>query len=167
MSPARKKATAKKPPVVKTRSAGRISSTLDHFASKYLERYPDRDVRYVFHPEGKEHLSGVTGRHMQGYHTATLGELGAASTSDEEEKPIRVGDVILMWIGKEERQAIKDDLRQRAIDQKLAVDRQYRDALDQAADEADSNHGRPPLRAIGRAAIEEKEHEYEISQREE
>lgn len=165
MSPAKK--APRKPPVVKTRSVGRVSSTLDHFARTYVEKFPDRDVRYVFHPENKEELSGVTGRLMQGYQLATMGEIGAASTSDDEDKLIRVGDVVLMWIGKEERQDIKDELKQRAIDQKLAVDRQYRDALERAADEADSGHGRPPLRALGRAAIEEKEHQYEISQREE
>lgn len=158
----------KETPVVRTRSRGQVSSVLHRYADEYREKHPGREVRYVYDPVHKPELSGVLGRQAMGYEKVTLGDIGMASTSDEEVKPVRVGDLILMSVDKETRDEAKKELRDRATEQRLSVDRSYRDAIDQAAEDAGAQklgHSREPMRPIGRASIDEREKEYEFEQR--
>lgn len=158
--------TQKEPPVVRTRSRGQVSTSLETYAKAYRDRYPDRDVRYVYDPSHKPELSGVLGRKAQGYQIVTLGEAGLASTSDEEDNPVRVGDLVLMSIDKKTRGQLRKEVNDKAAEQRLSVDRQFREAVNAAAEAADKEgHTRAPVRPVGRASIEEREREYEIEQR--
>lgn len=155
-----------KPPAVRTRSRGQVSSTLSRFATMYRERYPDRRVRWVYDPEHKPELSGVLGRQSQGYEMVTKKHIEVASTSDEEDQPVRVGDLVLMSIDKESKDAVRKENRLRAEEQRKGVDRKYREQIKEVAEAAEAkDHSRAPMRPVGRASIIEKEKEYEIEQR--
>lgn len=151
---------------VRVRNRGKVSSTLEFHAERYRERYPDRDVRYVYDPVHKPELSGTLGRQAMGYEFVTKGQLGMASTSDEENERIRVGDLVLMSVDKETADAIRDDLRQRAEDQRKLVDRQFRDSIEAEAEALAQKSGgkykQPLMKPMGGVAIEERLHEYDI-----
>jgi len=157
----------KDPPVVRVRSVGQVTSTLEKYAALYRVGHPDRDVRYVYDPTHKPELSAVLERASDGYEMVTLGEIGMASISDDENKPVRVGDLVLMSIDKETLSELKQIEADRATEQRMSVSRAYRDAIEAAASESQKSGTRSPIRSVGKVSIDLKEKEYEFEQREE
>lgn len=156
-------------PVVRVRSRGQVSQALERFAEAYRARYPERDVRYVYDPTHKPELSGVMGRQAMGYEIVKYGELGLPETDEKkEEQTVRVGDLVLMSIDKKTKAALREERAQWARDRTTSVQRQYYDEIERAASEkTPSHHSGPAARPLGRAVIEEREHVYEVNQREE
>lgn len=157
---------SKQTPPVRVRARGQISGALERYAEKYREQYPDRDVRYVYDPQHKPELSGVLGRQAEGYEVVTLAEIG--QTGENENKPVRVGDLVLMSIPKEEREKLKLERQIIAAEQRASVQKEYYDEIEKSAHAArPGHHTRNPSRPIGIATVEEKELTYEIEQRKE
>lgn len=153
-------------PKVRVRSRGKVSTTLEMFRGMYKERYPDRAVRYVYDPKHKPELSAVLARQAMGYRHVTLGEIGMASTSDDEGNEVRVGDLVLMSVSKDEADEERKELTDRAREQMLMVDKQFRDSIEAEAEASAAKAGggrkRPDIAPVGGAKIEERLHEYEI-----
>lgn len=153
-------------PKVRVRNRGKVSSTLEMFKGLYKERYPDRAVRYVYDPGHKPELSGVLGRQAMGYRKVMLGDIGMASTSDDEKNEVRVGDLVLMSVSMDEAEEERKELSDRAREQMLMVDKQFRDQIEAEAEASAAKAGggrkRPDIAPVGGAKIEERLHEYEI-----
>lgn len=160
------KQVKKEAPVVRVRSRGQISGALEGHAEKYRDRYPERDVRYVYDPTHKPELSGIVGRQAMGYELVTWGEIGV--TGAKEEEVVRVGDLVLMSIDKETKQAIRDERAHLSRERMESVSRSFYTKIEEAASEkTPRHHSGPGVRPLGQATIEERVHEYEIEQREE
>lgn len=157
----------KKLPPVRVRARGQISRALESYAEKYREQYPDRDVRYVYDPAHKPELSGILGRQAEGYEIVTYSEVGDEK-EDRADKPVRVGDLVLMSIGREEREKLKLQREIAAAEQRVTVQRSYYEEIEKAATAAKpAHHSRNPSKPVGIATIEEKEFSYNIEQRSE
>lgn len=151
---------------IKVRSKGRVGATLEYYAELYRSKYPDRPVRYVYDPKHRPELSGTLGRQALGYQYVTMGDLGLASTSDEEETRVRVGDLVLMSVDKETADSLKSDLKRRAEEQHGLVDRQFRDSIEAEAEAVAHKGGgkykKPLMKPMGGVVVEERTHEYNI-----
>lgn len=163
-----KKEEKKEAPVVRVRSRGQVSSTLERFAEIYRAQNEGRDVRYVYDPTHRPELSGVMGRRAMGYETVTFGQIGEEGPGQKADDPVRVGDLVLMSIGKEAKEAIRQERAGYAKDRAQSVQRQFYDEIEKAANESTpSHHSGPAARPLGRAVIEERELSYDVKQREE
>lgn len=157
----------KQAPVARVRNRGQVSSTLERYAEMYRERYPERDVRYVYDPKHKPELSGVLGREADGYEIVTYAEVGVEDET-KEDQPVRVGDLVLMSIPKETKDALRRERESYAKEQRESVQRSYYEEIEKAANEnSNPNHTRPGSSPMGRATITEKEFSYDIEQRRE
>lgn len=162
-----KDAPRKKAPVVRVSSRGQVSQALERLAAMYREQFPEREVRYVYDPTHKPELSGVMGREASGYELVYYRELGEGVKEDPE-KVVRVGDLVLMSIEADKKQALRDERAEWARSRAEAVQRKfYEEAQIAAKSGTPSHHSGPAIRAIGSAKIEEKVHEYDVQQREE
>lgn len=159
----------KEAPVVRVRSRGQISGTLERFAAMYEQRYPEKATRYVYDPSHKPELSGVMGRQAMGYEVVTWGEIGIVGDDRrKEEDPVRVGDLVLMGVDKEIKEKLRAERRQWAKDQTESVQRKFYEEIEKEAESKTPGHHRSPVaRPLGRAVIEERDFEYDIQQREE
>lgn len=153
-------------PVVRVRSRGVISGTLERYAARYREQYPGRDVRYVYDPQHKPELSGVVGRQATGYELVTYGELQMDLRGVKDDDVVRVGDLVLMSIDKETRAALKAEREQDALEQRQMVKRSYYEQIEKDANAAaKEGYTRPPSHPIGDVTIEDKVFEYDVEQR--
>lgn len=152
-------------PFVRVRNIGQVTSTLERYAALYRAEHPDRDVRYVYDPTHKPELSGILERVSDGYTLVTNGEIGTASTSDEEHIPVRVGDLVMMSIDKKTQKDLRKADADIAAEQRLSVSRAYRDAIESAASEGRKVGARDPITSVGQVSIDVKEKEYDIEQR--
>jgi hypothetical protein len=158
------------PPVVRTRSAGRVSETLEKFAELYKKTNPGMDCRYVFDPQNKPELSGKMARLAMGYRPvffkdlgdgAELQLLGFAGSADQE---VRVADTVLMGIAASDKREMEQENVDRAMEQTRSIDRNYHSAMDAVNEKLSEQHRSRP---IGRSVIEEREFEFDYEQREE
>lgn len=154
-------------PVVRARSRGVVSGSLENFAARYREQFPDRDVRYVYDPTHRPELSGVLGRQAEGYRIVRMEELGLEENPDlPGDKPVRVGDLVMMSISKVERAALRKERDGYAKEQRDSISRQFYAAQEQIADaHKKEGHTRPGTRPIGNVDIQDKTFEYDIEQR--
>lgn len=166
-----KKTTSKKreaPAIVRVRSAGQISQALEGYAAKYRENYPNRAVRYVYDPTHKPELSNVLGRQAMGYELVKYRELELDSDSVDDDAVVRVGDLVLMSIDADTKQALVEEREGWAKDQMKQVQRKFYNEVEEAAEKrTPSHHSGPAARPLGRAVIEERSFEYDVKQREE
>lgn len=166
----KKKEKKEAPAVVRVRSRGQVSQALERFAEMYRNNYPERDVRYVYDPTHKPELSGIMGRQALGYQIVTYGELGLVDEKEgvAEDQTVRVGDLVLMSVDKDTKQALRDEREELARDQMKKVNREfYHEVEEEARKRTPRDHSGPGSRPIGRAVIEERSFEYDIEQREE
>ncbi len=121
-------------PVTRVRSGGRVSRRLEVIAEMYLKTRPDMAVRFVYSPEHKPELSNVTSRHIDGYRTVYVKDLGddvgEMMPGIKPEDPVRVGDVIMMSIAADVRQEIQDDLDRASADEMSRVEEEFHHAVE-------------------------------------
>lgn len=161
-------ANRKQPPVVRARSRGQISGALERYAGLYRRQYPDREVRYVYDPEHKPELSGILARQASGYEIVTNGEIEATGRGLKADDPVRVGDLVLMSIPKEEKEREEAYRHSQAKEQLKRVDRDFYHEVGEAGNSAQKpGHKGPPMRPVGSSKTEERELTYEVEQREE
>lgn len=154
------------PKRIRARSRGRVTSTLEVYAERYRERFPERDCRWVYDPTHRPELSNVMSREADGYERVTLGDLGMDENPEQSGKLVRVSDLILMGIDKELRMELAQERDQLARDQREMIQREFYDSTEKSAAAAHKEgHARPPSRPIGSVSIEEKEFEYDVEQR--
>lgn len=163
-------ANSKRPaPVpVRVRNRGQISNALERQAEEYRKQFPDREVRYVYDPEHKPELSGILGRKAQGYRIVTQAEVGLTGDEAEENKPVRVGDLVLMSIPRAEKEAEEAYRANLSKEQMQRVQRDfYQDQGELGSRSKPGHHSKAPTRPIGTATIEERDFEYDVEQGEE
>ncbi len=128
------KAAKRSAPVTRVKSGGRVSRRLEVIAEIYLRTRPNKAVRFVYSPEHKPELSNVTSRHIDGYRTVYVKDLGddvgEMMPGIKSEDPVRVGDVIMMSIDAEIRQEIQDDLDQAATGELSRVEEEFHHAVE-------------------------------------
>lgn len=155
--PAEKK---KRVPRVRTGSRGKISQTLDMLGEMYKKDNPEREIRWVYHPEHRPDLSNVITRRAQGYVEVYVEDLGDTVLGLKSGEVVRVGDLILMSCPTEVKEELREEIAERAREQASSVQREFYDSIDQVA-----KPGGAEMRARGKAAIEEREASYDIEQR--
>lgn len=161
-------ANRKQPPVIRARSRGQISGALERYAEMYRSKYPDREVRYVYDPEHKPELSGILARQAAGYEIVSYAEIDATGRGVEGEEPVRVGDLVLMSIPRELKEAEEQYRHSQAKDQLSRVDQDFYHEVGEAGGKAQrQTHKGPPMRPVGSSKIEEREITYDVEQREE
>ena len=150
-------------PTVKSSVKGRISRTMEMLAELYKQDNPDRDCRYVYSPEHRSDLSNVLSRMSQGYQYVFVKDLAHEVPGFEEgDSKVRVGDVVLMSIPTEVREAIQEEILEDAAHQVDAVEDGYKAAIEAATDGGRGEHRSVPR---GRSIIEERDHHYDVEQR--
>lgn len=157
----------KSPPAVRARKAGRVSDTLEHFAEVYRKENPQMDCRYVYDPEHKKDLSNVMARMAEGYRKVKVLDLGEGFNAEDlgmgDSDDIRVGDLVLMGIGKEEREALLAEKERLAKEQRELIDSQFQGAMASANEGLSQKHRARP---IGSSMIEEREFSFDYTQKE-
>ena len=159
-------ATRRRVPLVKMKTAGKVSRTLEGLAVMFRAANPDMACRWVYSPEHKKELSNVLSRKSDGYQEVFGRELGSdAASLINEEEVVRVSDVILMKISSMEREELKEELAGRAQEQAEAVEAKFYDTQEDFGVE-DKNTG-TVHRGVprGRVVIEERDHVYDVEQR--
>jgi len=150
----------KRVPRVSSRSRGKVSQTLELLGEMYLERHPDRDIRWVYHPEHRPDLSNVITRRAYGYEEVYVRELGESVLGLKDADVVRVGDVVMMSCPAEVKKELREEIAERAREQASSVERGYYEAIDEIKKPSGAE-----MRARGKAAIEEREVAYDIEQR--
>jgi hypothetical protein len=126
------------------------------------------DCRFVYDPPTRKELSNVSGRLADGYRVVRVKDLGSEAPPgmNDPEEIVRVSDVILMCVSKQERLEMQQEKVDLAQDQMKQVDRKFHDALKSMEVEGAKTERHRP-RPVGRASITEVDYEYERLQREE
>ena len=157
----------KKPvPVVRARNRGQVTTVLERYAAAYRSQFPDRVARYVYDPEHKHELSKVLSRQADGYRLVKFHELGLSLEDVNPESTVRVADLVLMSIERENAKLLVAENEQRARDSLTQIQRKFYEDTEQLGDAAKGRDGaRPGTRPIGSASITVKSHEYDIEQR--
>lgn len=154
-------------PMVKTRRAGRVTTSLETLAEAYRKNNAEMDCRYVYDPQHKPELSNVLSRLSQGYAPVKGKDLGAEMmerASLKEEDTVRVADLVLMGIPAAEKRELEKEIAEANQEQIRSIDRNFREAIEGIAVEGrDGSTHRS--RAVGRSVIEEKEFEFDYTQR--
>jgi hypothetical protein len=148
-------------PTVDSRKAGQVGQMLEGLALAFKEKFPDREVRWVYSPLHRGELSNIMTKRAQGYKPVFVKDIGTLDGFDPDEQ-VRISDLVLMSIPKEVHKKIEAEVKERADEQLKSVEQEYYDKIGtlDARDGAD-----PRMRPAGRAVIEERDHEYEIEQR--
>lgn len=151
-------------PRVRVRNRGVVSGSLDGFAERYREQFPDRDCRWAYDPTHKPELSTLMAREADGYRLVRWEEL--AMDGKKEGEAVRVADLVLVSISKKEKMEIVAGKIALAREQRERVQREFYEAQDQqGAANKPAHHSRNPMKAMGSVSIIEKEHEYDVEQR--
>lgn len=114
-TPAKTRTRRKKPPKVRARSRATIRGLQEKIEQAYLEKHPDKVIRWAFSPEHKPELNKVWKWQVEGY---TLID----PVAEELELPhgvsgntVRIGDLVMMAQDVEDRAAADEDLKAAAI----------------------------------------------------
>lgn len=136
------------------------------YAKMYEDNNSGREARWVYHPEHKPELSNVIARRAQGY-VPVLGKevpgLEIPGAGDDE--AVRVGDVVLMSIATDDREEIRQELKERADESAQAIEREF--YKDTEAITAQGMTEQSRARPRGHARIEEREFVFDYVQRSE
>lgn len=161
-------------PRISARKRGRVTNTLEMFATQFKKNNPEKDCRWIYDPISKPELSGVMGRMAQGYRVVYGKDLGDETMLEvsglKADEKIRVGDVVLMGVPIAVRDELREDNRMAAAEQLSKIDQDFYQniqSIDKGGKEsADTNlESRHRPRPIGRSVIEEREFEFDIEQR--
>lgn len=153
-----------KAPRVRVRNRGVVSGSLDGFAERYREQFPDRDCRWAYDPGHKPELSTLMAREADGYRLVRWEELGLDGKKEGES--VRVADLVMVSISKREKMAIVADKMAAAREQRERVQREfYEEQEKQASANKPDHHARNPIKPMGSVSIIEKEHQYDVEQR--
>ena len=152
-------------PSVAASAPGKINRTLESLGEIYKQKFPERDCRWVYSPEHRRELSNVIARNAEGYRRVMVRDLGVDLEGLENDDVVRVGDVILMGISREEREELAVDKQQLADEQVRTVEREYYETSEEMFDEtrtqSDESSGAPR----GRSKTQIRTHEYDAEQR--
>lgn len=122
-------------PHTRVRSGGKVGKRLKLLADMYIEGHPEMGVRFVYSPEHKPELSNVTSRHIDGYRTCYVKDLGGDAgemlPGMKPEDPVRVGDVVMMAVAEAIRQEMRDDLDALNAEEMDRVQEEFYDAVDE------------------------------------
>ena len=145
--------TRRVPPRVRARMRAKMTAVLENPVEKLRAKNPDKDYRFVRVPVEGEDFGAMDMRSMMGYKPVSREESevdGHSSTGDF----IRVGDVILMEIDKEERQEILADLTEEALAEASRPEETYKASV--RAHRVRGQGAEP----VGEIEYHETEHEY-------
>lgn len=150
-------------PNIRVRSKGRINGMLEHLGEMFRKNNPGWDCRWVYSPSHRPELTNVIARKAEGYQDVYAKELGIEVPGIHADEVVRVGDVILMKLPAEEREAKKQELAEAAQDAAKSVDRRFYESIEEISTPGMTEEHRP--RPRGRSVIEERDHHYEVDQK--
>lgn len=116
---ATKKADKKTPPTIRARRRGSTTDILKTVADQYLEKNPDREIRWVYAPEHDARHSQIYRRQAQGYKLVDPQNEELDFPHGITGSQVRVGDLVLMSIDKDSRS--EDEQMQKEIAQREAA----------------------------------------------
>lgn len=154
-------------PKTRVQSAGRISATLEGIADAFRRTHPQLEPRWIYDPKHKPELSGTMSRLAMGYSFVTWGQFDSAGLARppeaKDDESVRVADSVLMAVPVEIKRELERENAERAAEELRRVDRQYYEAIEGLGQKLDDRHKPRPR---GTAVIEEREYEFDYTQRE-
>lgn len=150
-------------PRVRVVKGGRVSNSLEALADAYRRANPEKDCRWVFDSLSKPELSNVTSRQAEGYRTVYPSQLGSIDFPLEQDKPVRVADVVLMGIDSSLKRELEMDRADAAAEAIRMIDRNFYKAIEEMRIPGAEERHRPV--PMGRTSLELKTLEYDIEQR--
>ena len=158
------------PQAVVVGSKGRISKSLEFLAKTYEARSEKtKETRWVYSPLHKPELSNVIGRRMDGWKPITGKDLPEAMEllGIGEDDLVRHGDVVLMWIDPKKRAELRKEIDEKTREQASSIKREHYDKTPEISAGGAKMSDEHRVRPKGDAVIEEKEFEFDYTQREE
>ena len=151
-------------PEVRSTVPGKVNRTLEGLGERYKTLFPDRDCRWVYSPQHRPELSNVIARKAEGYRKVKTEEIDMDLEDLESGDNVRVGDVILMSIPREEREGLIAERQEIADEQTRSTERSYYEESEamfaEARTQGDESSGRPK----GRSKTEVRTLEYDVNQ---